>query len=72
MIINNVRTRGKAGYRVRKFSGGQGDQDISLPLRPFGVIVVFALLAVKIFFANPFPIVLSQKSILTRTKIKGV
>ena len=58
MTINNVRTRGKAGYRVWKFAGGQGDQDMSLPLGPFGVIIVFALLVVKIFFANPFPIIL--------------
>ena len=30
-IINIVRTKGKAGYRVWKLAGGQGDQDINLP-----------------------------------------
>ena len=60
MTINNVRTRGKAGYRVWKFAGGQGDQDISLPLGPFGMIIFLALLEVKVFFANPFPIILSK------------
>ncbi len=58
MTINNVRTRGKAGYRVWKFAGGQGDQDMSLLLGSFGVVIVFALLGDKIFFANPFPIIL--------------
>ena len=30
-IINIVRTKGKAGYRVWKLAGGQGDQEINLP-----------------------------------------
>ena len=30
-IINNVSTKGKAGYLVWKLAGGQGDQDINLP-----------------------------------------
>ena len=30
-MINIVRTKGKAGYRVWKLAGGQGDQDINLP-----------------------------------------
>jgi len=30
-IIKIVRTKGKAGYLVWKFAGGQGDQDINLP-----------------------------------------
>ena len=29
--INTERTKGKAGYLVLKFAGGQGDQDINLP-----------------------------------------
>ncbi len=29
--INNVSTKGKAGYCVWKLAGGQGDQEISLP-----------------------------------------
>ena len=31
IIINIVRTKGKAGYFVWKLAGGQGDQDINLP-----------------------------------------
>ena len=31
-IINIVRTKGKAGYLVWKLAGGQGDQDINLPV----------------------------------------
>ena len=34
-IINIVRTKGKAGYLVWKLAGGQGDQDISLPVDSF-------------------------------------
>ena len=34
-MIKIVRTKGKAGYRVLKFAGGQGDHDISLPLGSF-------------------------------------
>ena len=30
--IKTVVTKGKAEYRVLKFSGGQGDNEISLPL----------------------------------------
>ena len=31
IMINTVRTKGKAGYFVWKLAGGQGDQDINLP-----------------------------------------
>ena len=34
-MINIVRTKGKAGYLVWKLAGGQGDQDINLPLGSF-------------------------------------
>ena len=30
-IIKIVKTKGKAGYLVWKFAGGQGDQEINLP-----------------------------------------
>ena len=55
--INNVRTRGKAGYRVLKLAGGQGDHAISLPFVSFEDRIFFVLLALEFFVANPFPIV---------------
>ena len=54
--INIVSTRGKAGYRVWKFAGGQGDHDISLPLGPLVEILFFVLLESEVFVANPFTI----------------
>ena len=52
IIINNVRTKGKAGYRVWKFAGGHGDQEISLPLGSLEVIN-FVFLPSDFFVANP-------------------
>ena len=52
-IINNVRTKGKAGYRVLKLAGGQGDQDISLPCGSFEVTIFFDFLDIKLSVANP-------------------
>ena len=58
--INNVRTRGKAGYRVWKFAGGQGDHDINLPLGSFEDMIFFVLLVSEVFVANPFFIVIDK------------
>ena len=49
--INIVSTRGKAGYRVWKFAGGQGDQGINLPCGSFEIT----------FFCDFLDIKLSQK-----------
>ena len=57
-IINIVRTKGKAGYLVWKFAGGQGDHDISLPVGSFDEIVFFSVLAfTEVSVANPFFII---------------
>ena len=60
MIINNVRTSGKAGYRVLKFAGGQGDQDISLPLGSFREINFFSFIDSEVFVANPLYILITN------------
>ena len=46
----------KAGYRVWKFAGGQGDHEMSLPLGSFEEIIFFVLLVLCVFVANPFSI----------------
>ena len=51
--INKVRIKGKAGYRVLKFSGGHGDHEISLPLASLGGETFFNFLGSDIFVANP-------------------
>ena len=55
--INNVRTSGKAGYRVWKSAGGQGDHDMSLLFDSFLEIICFELSVSEVFVANPLPIV---------------
>ena len=65
--INIVRTKGKAGYLVWKFAGGQGDQDINLPWGSLEVNLFFDFLEGELFVANPLLIVQSKKIILTRT-----
>ena len=52
-IINTVRTKGKAGYRVWKLAGGQGDQDINLPWGSFEITFFFDFLDIKVSVANP-------------------
>ena len=52
-IINIVRTKGKAGYRVWKLAGGQGDQDINLPWGSFEITFFFDFLVIKVSVANP-------------------
>ena len=51
--INTVRTKGKAGYFVLKFAGGQGDQDINLPWGSYEIILFFDFLGIELFVANP-------------------
>ena len=43
IIINNVRTKGKAGYLVLKLAGGHGDQDINLPVGSMDVTFFLGL-----------------------------
>ena len=52
-MINIVRTKGKAGYRVWKLAGGQGDQDINLPCGSFGKTFFFDFLDIKLSVAKP-------------------
>ena len=59
-IINIVRTKGKAGYRVWKLAGGQGDQDINLPWGSFEINTFFDFLEAESFVANPLLIVESK------------
>ena len=57
MIINNVRTKGKAGYLVWKSAGGQGDHDMSLP---WGCLIDFDFFnfdAINFSFENPLFII---------------
>ena len=56
-IINIVRTKGKAGYRVWKLAGGQGDQDINLPCCSVEITFLFDFLDIKLFVANPLLII---------------
>ena len=56
-IINIVRTKGKAGYRVWKLAGGQGDQDINLPCGSFEITFFFDFLETKLSVANPLLII---------------
>ena len=56
-MINIVRTKGKAGYLVWKFAGGQGDQDINLPWGSFEKTLFFDFLDIKLSVANPLLIV---------------
>ena len=48
-----MRTKGKAGYLVWKLAGGQGDQDINLPLGSFEMTFFFVLWDIKLSSANP-------------------
>ena len=59
-MINIVRTKGKAGYRVWKLAGGQGDQDINLPCGSFEITFFFDFLDTKLSVANPLLIRLNK------------
>ena len=57
-MIKIVKTKGKAGYLVWKFAGGQGDHDISLPVGSFDEILFFSVLEfTEVSVANPFFII---------------
>ena len=56
IIINIVRTKGKAGYFVWKLAGGHGDQDINLP---WG-----SLLEINFFVFKDLEVLLSAKPLL--------
>ena len=52
-IINNVRTKGKAGYFVWKSAGGHGDHEISLPFDLVGIETFFTVFESNISVENP-------------------
>ena len=52
-IIKTVRTKGKAGYLVWKFAGGQGDQDINLPWGSLEEDNFFVFKDLEVLSANP-------------------
>ena len=56
-IIKIVKTKGKAGYLVWKFAGGQGDQEINLPWGSLEVNFFFDFGDTEFFVAKPFVIV---------------
>ena len=70
-MINIVRTKGKAGYFVWKFAGGQGDHEINLPWGPFSKETFFVPLNVLVSCANPL-LIIYQKLIITKTALKSV
>ena len=51
--IKIVRTKGKAGYLVWKFAGGQGDHDINLPWGTLETTLFFDFWDIEVSFANP-------------------
>ena len=61
-----MRTKGKAGYRVWKLAGGQGDQDINLPWDSYDVTFFFDFWENELFVAKPL-FIIQIKFILTRT-----
>ena len=70
-MINNVRTKGKAGYLVWKLAGGQGDQEINLPCGSIEITFFFNFFDLKLSVANPL-LIIKINHILTRTYQKGV
>ena len=52
-----MRTKGKAGYFVWKLAGGQGDQDINLPLGSLETTLFFDFWDTELFVANPLLII---------------
>mgnify|MGYP004399195217 CR=1 FL=1 len=52
-----MRTKGKAGYFVWKLAGGQGDQDINLPLGSLEKTLFFDFWDTELFVANPLLII---------------
>ena len=67
-----MRTKGKAGYRVWKSAGGQGDHDMSLP---WGCLIDFDFFifeATKLSYENPLFINLIQNLILIKVAQNSV
>ena len=56
-MINNVRTKGKAGYLVWKLAGGQGDQEINLPWGSLEEINFSFFKDLDVLYANPLLII---------------
>ena len=71
-IIKIVRTKGKAGYRVWKLAGGQGDHEINLPVGSLEWVNFFFFEEADDVVANPLLIWFNQKFMITRTKLKSV
>ena len=71
IIINIVRTKGKAGYLVWKLAGGQGDQDINLPWDSLEISFFSVFWDVELFVLKPL-LIFQIKLILTSTYLKGV
>ena len=69
-MINIVSTKGKAGYLVWKSAGGQGDQDINLPLGSFEIIFFFDFLDIRLSVANPL-LIAQNKIYLNKDLLKG-
>ena len=57
-----MRTKGKAGYFVWKFAGGQGDQDINLPWGSWEEINFFDFEDLGVLSANPLVIMVLLKA----------
>ena len=70
-MINNVRTKGKAGYLVWKFAGGQGDQDINLAWLWLGEINFFVFKDLEVLSANPLLIRIYIKTNSNKNKKEG-
>ena len=67
-----MRTKGKAGYLVWKFAGGQGDQDINLPWGSLDEVNFFVFKDLEVLSANPLLIIFfTKKQIITRIKKKS-
>ena len=69
-MINIVRTKGKAGYRVWKLAGGQGDHDINLPWGSFEITFFFDFLDIKLSVAKPL-LIIQTKVYINKDLPKG-
>ena len=69
IIISIVRTKGKAGYRVWKSAGGQGDHEMSLPLISLEVFKKF-FFGADDFVPNPL-LIAKTKLNINKKKEKG-
>ena len=67
-MIKIVRTKGKAGYFVWKFAGGQGDHDISLPWASLVEINFFVFKNLEVLSAKPLLILFTIKFNINKNK----